>query len=353
MNVLQIVTQMEAAGAQTAAIKLHQRWLSDNKNVRTLFLYEKTNAFKNIDCVDILNKNKPNNLFSAFFFFISLYKYIRAHRPTTIICHTSYSNIIGSIVAYIAGVRNINVVHHGLFNINKKISNFIDLMLGILPIYRRIICVSNSVAHSYKKHPSRYRKKISVIHNGLEKPDFLLNTVYCYVRNEDYINLVSVGRLHPQKNQQLLLEIVKANSKLRLFLVGEGDLRRDFEHYIEFNDISDRVQLFGELSSSDVFSIINYADIFVFPSKSEAFGLSLLEAMLLGKPVITSDLPCFIELLGEDAFFLKSEELSDWLKYFNKEFSLNKISNDEQLSLARASKFSFENMFEKYEGIIE
>jgi len=110
--------------------------------------------------------------------------------------------------------------------------------------------------------------------------------------SEKYV-LLNVGNLHPQKNQIFLLEIAKA-------LVFKGV--KDFvvlivgEDYSQFNELSsmivrdnlsDYVRLCGP--SDDVQSFLSAADIFLFPSLFEGFGMALLEAQIAGLKCLASN----------------------------------------------------------------
>lgn len=353
MKILQIVTQMEAAGAQVAAVKLHEEWLKSQTDIKTAFLYNKTSSYVHIKNVDVISEKKPFNLFSFVLFIISLVRYIYKEQPTHVICHTTYSNLLGALLGKICGVKNIYAVHHGLKDPEKKFANWFDRILGICGFYQKIICVSKAVMADYTNYPKVYKDKLELIYNGLNTPVFTINTEFSDIKNENFCNLVNVGRLHPQKNQIFLLKLVKIFPNLRLFLVGEGELREDFEKFIIENHLQGRAVLLGELKSSDVFSVVTYADLFVFPSKSEAFGLSLLEAMLLGKPVLTSDLPCFKEILGPDMSYLSSNEFHDWLEFFSNEVNLKKLNEKRELFIKTAHLFSFDIMFSKYNSLLK
>lgn len=81
--------------------------------------------------------------------------------------------------------------------------------------------------------------------------------------------------------------------KSRLVIVGEGNLRFDYEQVAFDYGLRDKVIFAGNISFEELPKFYNLADLFVLPSlnKSEAFGIVLLEAMSSGVPVIASDLP--------------------------------------------------------------
>jgi len=116
---------------------------------------------------------------------------------------------------------------------------------------------------------------------------------------EDALLLVNVSRLVDGKGQDDLFPLL-ATVRLRrpdtwLLLVGEGDRREVLERAACENGVLDRVVFAGD--RSDVARILVAADIFVFPSYTEGFGMVALEAMGAGLPVVAYDLPPFHEFM--------------------------------------------------------
>ncbi len=92
---------------------------------------------------------------------------------------------------------------------------------------------------------------------------------------------------------QALLILKKNGTPVQCLLVGDGDLRSDFELQAKGLGISNLVRFAGKVSDDELPYYYNLADLFVLPSisKAEAFGMVLLEAMASGIPVVASDLP--------------------------------------------------------------
>lgn len=106
--------------------------------------------------------------------------------------------------------------------------------------------------------------------------------------------IVNVGRLHPQKNQKLLIEAFSRISKkypdYTLEIYGEGELRNFLQTQINDLGMNDKIFLKG--STKNVLKYVNNCEIFVLSSDFEGLPNSLLEAMALGMPVISTDCPC-------------------------------------------------------------
>lgn len=130
------------------------------------------------------------------------------------------------------------------------------------------------------------------------KSTIILNPVgekfYNVKRSEAPKNIVTVGRMEPQKNQKLLIE---AFSKIahefindNLIIYGDGPLRKELETYIEKLGLKDRVLLPGNVSNVE--EVLAQAKIFVLPSDYEGMPNALMEAMAVGVPCVSTDCPC-------------------------------------------------------------
>ncbi|HBU06907.1 MAG TPA: hypothetical protein DEB09_02395 [Candidatus Magasanikbacteria bacterium] len=118
--------------------------------------------------------------------------------------------------------------------------------------------------------------------------------------NPDLPVLLFVGgmdRAHYFKGIPVLLqalhELKTHDFILQTLLVGDGELRQEYEMQAKVLGLSDFVKFAGQVSQEELPYYYNLADLFVLPSttKGEAFGMVLLEAMASGVPVVASDLP--------------------------------------------------------------
>lgn len=102
---------------------------------------------------------------------------------------------------------------------------------------------------------------------------------------------VTVGRLVPQKNYLLAVETAKVlNEKgvdFRWFFVGEGSERPQIEHQILQYGLNDKVFLLG--MQTNPYPFMAHCDIYVQTSSFEGFGLTIAEAKILGKPVVSTN----------------------------------------------------------------
>lgn len=111
--------------------------------------------------------------------------------------------------------------------------------------------------------------------------------------------LIWVGRLDPVKGLDLLIEALSEVTRrldARLLLVGEGPERPHLEKLSKKLGLPNSVRFLGP--RTDVQSLLQVADLFVFPSRTEGLPNALLEAMAAGLPIVTTDVPGCRDLIS-------------------------------------------------------
>ena len=113
--------------------------------------------------------------------------------------------------------------------------------------------------------------------------------------------MVTVGRLIPVKGYDRLLRCIKKlkddGLNFQLWIIGDGDERVNLKNYIKNNKLDDYVKLLG--FQDNPYKFIRQSDLFVCSSIAEGFSTVATEAIILEKPIITTDCSGMKELFGE------------------------------------------------------
>lgn len=182
-----------------------------------------------------------------------------------------------------------------------------------------LIADSDHTKRDLVKHLGISENKISTIPLGVSsifKPlnDSLSNKMVLrkYSLSKPYI--LTVGSLNPRKNITSLLKAysrLTENSKInhQLVLIGtSGWLNKKIFKEVRINK---NVKLMGTVPEEDLPILYSQADLFVFPSIYEGFGLPVLEAMACGTPVITSNASSLPEVSGQAARLVDPHDISE------------------------------------------
>lgn len=159
--------------------------------------------------------------------------------------------------------------------------------------------------------------------------------------------LFTVG-YEPRKNIPLL---IKSFSMLKsefsnhdlVIVASNEEMAQNFSKLAGDLAISDRVIILGKVPDQDMIKLYNLAEIFLFPSEREGFGLPPLEAIACGTPTIAMKMSSLPEILGDGAMLLDTKEPEVWAQ------AIRRVLSDDALraeliakGLRRASEFSWQ-----------
>jgi glycosyltransferase involved in cell wall biosynthesis len=181
-----------------------------------------------------------------------------------------------------------------------------DAMLR--PTCRKVIAVSDSVADAVVSKMGFPRKHVEVLGNGIDLEKFNPEQhSRPSARAEigvgpDELVIGTVARLRAEKGIDRLIRalplVLEKCPSAHLVLVGDGPDRDSLRKLAASFDVADRVTFLGQ--REDIPRMLAAMDVFVLASRSEGFGLSLVEAMAMGKAIVASDLPAVRSLIDGD-----------------------------------------------------
>lgn len=217
-------------------------------------------------------------------------KAIKDIKPDVIHAHDFTA---GTVCVLAAG--NVPIINH-LHNNSPWIKH-----LGIKSIiyglscfkYKEILTVSDSVMNEFI-FGRFFMKKVVIVGNPVnltvirEKAEEFLPI---QVVDKAKTDIVFLGRLTLSKNIFFFLEILKELKKrkpdLSVSVIGDGELRKEFEEKIHELGLDETVHLFG--FQENPYAYLKQAKVMCMPSAWEGFGLAAVESLTLGKPVIAAE----------------------------------------------------------------
>jgi glycosyltransferase involved in cell wall biosynthesis len=157
----------------------------------------------------------------------------------------------------------------------------------------------------------------------------------------------------PRKNIPLLIEafsrIVSDHPDLKLVIVAAHlDQRLFFQRLSSQLDLDNRVTIFPALPPTDLVMLYNLAEVFVFPSERESFGLPPLEAMACGTPAIAMKVSSIPEILQDGAFLIDGKDVQIWANVVRQVLVDQDLRSDlVSRGLQRAAKLTWQRCAQK------
>jgi glycosyltransferase involved in cell wall biosynthesis len=225
-------------------------------------------------------------------------KVLRENDFDLIVSQGTVANAYARAVAWLSGLPNLVTVHSvrdfdysnpiilSIYNFIERLTRFPTSRYIAVSKYIKDVLVKSGVAAD----------RIAVILNGVK--DLGLDSSV-RTRNDGKLIIGSIGRLHSTKGfHNLILACAKLQTiDFKLQIAGEGDERYQLEQLIKKLGLSGRVELLGHVD--DVATLLGDWDVYVQPSLSEGFGITVIEAMLAGKPVVVTPVGSLPELVSD------------------------------------------------------
>lgn len=220
-----------------------------------------------------------------------LFSALRRLRPDVVLSFLTRANIAAALACRALGVaavisERVNTSSHFGSGAGATLSRV--LVRLCYPLARKIIAVSPGVEDDLADAFGIARRKMIVISNpvdldtirrqGDEAPSVVPGVPF----------VMAMGRLVPNKNFAMLIEAyAKADMNEQLYIFGEGPERSSLEALITRLGLAGRVHLPGFCANP--YAVLKQASLFVLPSNAEGFPNSLLEAMTLRVPVVSTN----------------------------------------------------------------
>ncbi|MDF9407851.1 MAG: putative glycosyltransferase EpsF [Pelotomaculum sp. PtaB.Bin013] len=239
-------------------------------------------------CIDA----KKCGLISTYF---KLLKLIKAEKYDILHTHLALADIYGLFLGFFTPVKLISTEHN--LSDRRKVTT-----LG--RIYYRLakwrtnhfVGVSSKIIH-WLKTIGVPEKKLVLIPNPIELNEIRKGVFskrdFCEYSHwpDDSIIVGTVANFRPVKGLSYLIDSIKilteAGFNVRLVIIGDGPERGNLENQIRANQLTGHVRLLG--FRKDIRDLLPLFDLYVSPSLMEGFGISIVEAMSCGVPVVATE----------------------------------------------------------------
>jgi len=302
VKIVQVQTQAEAAGAQRISDMLGRGLRTRGHEVRTVFMYRKTDVYDRDPFADFILTERPRGVLDQMRAVAGLVAYLQKTRPEVVISFQHYGNIFGTFAARMAGARHIIANQSGAPHKSGVMGllSRIDRLMGSWGIYQQNVVNSAWNQGQFAGYPEAYRRRLRRIDHGVTLPERLHDKPAAraaFGLPPDAWLVVSSGRLTPAKNQAAIVGALAQLPDIHLALAGAGPDRHALASVAARAGAASRLHLVGEVPPHRIYEFLAAGDCYAFASLSETFGLAVVEAAIAGLPVVASDIGILREVL--------------------------------------------------------
>lgn len=293
-----------------------------------------------------------------------LYNIFKSKNPEVIHCSGSEANFHGLWAGWLLGVPVRIGEEIGFPNHDWRWKFIFKITYSLAT---KVIAISEAVKDKIVEMGEINKRKVQVIYNPVDLWNFdiphkRISGVNSFSRlryqegkenlNPNSFVIVTTCRLVPVKNLDLLIKVFNQlvsdnpRKEMKLWIVGDGPEKKSLEKLVSELEIGDNVLFTG--FQENVSRFLNQADVFILPSFSEGFSISLVEAMASGLPSIATNVGGPSEIIKKDTGYLISpSNENDILDKIQKVIYLSKY---ERWALGQRAKEDVEKRFsiEKY-----
>jgi glycosyltransferase involved in cell wall biosynthesis len=232
-------------------------------------------------------------------------------------CHLPYSGVVGRIAGRLAKIKHIIYTEHDL-GVQRTVAglHFLSFLANIItyPLNDLIVTVSQYTYRDVRRY-NIWHTPMMLVYNGVD-----LKRLYTHHSDTSGIRLKlgipannmvvgHVATMRREKKQDDLLkaarEVLKTFPQVTFVIVGRGPLEQELKQLAGHLGIQNNVVFTGFVA--DLYEVMETFDIFVMSSLHEGFGISLLEAMALGKPSVVTRVGGMTEVVEDKVSGLMAE----------------------------------------------
>ena len=190
-------------------------------------------------------------------------------------------------------------------------------VVSYLGKYDKIFCVSQAVKTSLLQNFPEYKEKAEVFYNvtDTERIKRMADDALNDERYRGNRKILTIGRMEEQKGYDVAIEAAEIlknrNIAFQWFFMGDGNLRQELEKFVKKKGLEKNIIFLGK--KSNPYPYIKNCNLYVQPSRHEGYATTILEARVLKKIIVASDIPSnreqiktgingYLEILKGEAF---------------------------------------------------
>lgn len=308
MKILHIIPNLKRGGAERIVIDSVRALSANPSNQLKIILFEPKIDYEIADLMSIIEIVPSLVRLSVFKSnhceVDDLQKAIEEFEPNIIHTHLFEAEIISRSCYYPKAkwfshahdrMRSFNNLNLSSFGNKRKLTDYFERRY----LFRRykinggnhFIAISNDIETFLKDVLPKEIRNIHFLQNAINTKRFENSGSIASKLQGSPLKLISIGRLDENKNHQFLIDCIQylkaSELDIHLTIIGEGDQRIHLEQKIEKLNLDSYVSLVGSIENVEEY--LWQSDIYVHSAISEGFGLTLIEAMAAGLPVVCTD----------------------------------------------------------------
>ncbi len=307
-KILYLITQGEMGGAQGYVFDLAKNMQADYDAIIALGKSDKNNEIKKrldshkISYYELSHVKREISPIDDLLAIFEIRNLIKKIKPDIIHLNSSKISILGPISSIFTSPKIIYTAHGWVFNEplpiwKKMFYKYAEKFTA--PLKDKIICVSEFDYKTAIQEKICRKENLTTIHNGIKNRNLQTKTESLSklqatgweLRDSDLI-IGSIGHLYKTKGYKYLIRaidivVTKYKKNIRLFIIGEGDERKDLEREIKKLKLEKNIILTGTVQNAS--RVLPAFDAYVCSSVKEGFPYSIIEAMMSGLPIVSTN----------------------------------------------------------------
>ena len=349
MIILHLIPTLEGGGAEKQLVKLASEQCKNGYRVH--IGVRRGGGNKNFlnDAVEIHYLGDYKFLDPRLF--LSIFRLIRAVRPSLVQTWLIQMDIVGGALSLISPVQWIMTERTSEQGYTRR--PFFSWLRLQLSRYAKYIVVNSESGYLYHKN-NNFCNKIKIINNAIDVDYFTNIKTPSNANHFNSVTILTAGRLIPSKNYETLIRAVSLlpiDIDIKVKIFGDGPHRSTLQKMIESEEIENIIKIYPY--DSDWIFLLKSANMFISMSLYEGSPNVVLEAMAAKCPLIVSDIAAHRDILQEgSALFVSVDEFEDL------NLSIIDIIDNQEQSIKRSlaafetvKNFSIQNTYKEHDDI--